>query len=118
MAEAVLAADAPPVPKLLRDAPFLGKEARRRLLQHLLVVRKQAHARTSSLCPSAKGPGAFGKGGPPLLAQIACVTASGIASPALAGNSIVSRALAVSFEGRRVKKSIVKSSGLRQGRLG
>src|SRR6185437_4186788 len=91
MAAAVLAADAPPVPKLLRDAPFLGKEARRRFLQHFLVVGQQGHARTSILCPLAKGPGAFDKGGSPLLAQIACVTASGIASPALAGNTSMHR---------------------------
>src|SRR5436309_7112715 len=44
MAEAVAAAAVAPVPQLFGDAPFLGKEARRGLLQHLLVVGQQAHA--------------------------------------------------------------------------
>src|SRR5690348_5497796 len=44
MTETVLAGDVAPVPKLLCDTSFLGKEARRRLLKHLLVVVEQAHA--------------------------------------------------------------------------
>src|SRR5689334_7226118 len=44
MTEAILARDVAPVPQLPGDAPFFGKEARRRLLQHLLVVVEQAHA--------------------------------------------------------------------------
>jgi len=49
--EAVLAADVAPVAQLLGDASFLGKEARRRVLQHLLVVGEHGHAALSSLSP-------------------------------------------------------------------
>src|SRR5205814_7583744 len=61
VAEPVRAPDLAPVPQLLRDAPFFGKEARRRLLQHLLIVGQQAHATFSSLAPSGERAGERGR---------------------------------------------------------